>query len=253
VDDLDEPVIELLKNTGVNTMYIGIESFDDNDLRFYQKGITSNKIEKVIDDLIKHGYSFEVDAKRKLRPGFIIFNPYSSVESLLVNIKNFKKYKIPPKRLKRKLLIYRHTDLYERFSKSGMIDEKGNYQFLNPGIELVYNYFNNGLKRTEKIREEIRFLERLSHEFGIELDSSLKDIRIAIDNEWYELFEQLVIALKNNNLNQDVLEDWYINLVNKVDLNKIKELVSVEKQSILDEINSKYVLHKDFIRLFKMI
>jgi radical SAM superfamily enzyme YgiQ (UPF0313 family) len=49
VDDLDEPVIELLKNTGVNTMYIGIESFDDNDLRFYQKGITSNKIEKVID------------------------------------------------------------------------------------------------------------------------------------------------------------------------------------------------------------
>ncbi len=86
-DDIgtDLNLIQKLKSAGFERLLIGIESSDDFIIKKFRKGETITEMEKTIDLLQKAGISTVV--------GFMIFNPYTTLESLKKDLIFFKKEK----------------------------------------------------------------------------------------------------------------------------------------------------------------
>lgn len=73
-DDIVRDVAQLMKQAGFERLLIGIESSDPNVLRLFHKGISFQTISQMISILR------EVDID--LVPGFMIFNPYTTIKTL---------------------------------------------------------------------------------------------------------------------------------------------------------------------------
>jgi len=73
----DDEVVTDLKRAGLEAAFVGIESFDQQDLGFYGKDITTERLTEGLDLLRRH---------RVLGPtaGVIMFNPYSTVQGIQI-------------------------------------------------------------------------------------------------------------------------------------------------------------------------
>jgi len=81
--DLDQESCRLLRRAGFERMLIGIESFDARTLKLLRKGETVEDIERGIRCLR--------EADISVVPGFIIFNPYSTIETLRYDLDMLEK------------------------------------------------------------------------------------------------------------------------------------------------------------------
>ncbi len=70
----NEDLISKFPLVGFRDVFIGFESGDTSQLKVYTKGTTTGKYKEAIDLLRKHNIFVE--------GGFIIFNPYSTFNSL---------------------------------------------------------------------------------------------------------------------------------------------------------------------------
>jgi len=82
-----------------------VESVHESDLQFFHKGLALSDIYRAIDTLISLGYSAEVGADLRLKIGFIPWHPLTTVQSLRDAVSFVKRYNMPPKLLRRRLLL----------------------------------------------------------------------------------------------------------------------------------------------------
>lgn len=80
---------ELLKNAGLSTVLIGVESFDDLELKTMKKGQRGMSIEKTLTDIIDHDVSVTLS--------FITFSRNTTVESLERNVSALRRLHDHPK------------------------------------------------------------------------------------------------------------------------------------------------------------
>lgn len=126
----DHELLSLMHRTGFTTMFIGIESGNEDDLILYNKKTTVDDNINIIDLLEFHGIIPMV--------GFINFNPYSTLAKLksnyefLVNIKSNNLYSYACAFLN----LYKGTEIYRRCEKDGLI--KPSYTILN---DLEYDFY----------------------------------------------------------------------------------------------------------------
>lgn len=75
--------LDLCSQAGVKYMYVGLESYNDNSLKLFDKGITTKDIDFVVEEL----------ARRKIRinPGLITFDPTLTLDNVKDNIDLFKR------------------------------------------------------------------------------------------------------------------------------------------------------------------
>lgn len=94
---INEHVIECLvklKTVGLGKIFIGIESFNIEDLKLFGKVANIEDIKRCVTLLKNFEYSLKDDYQMKVEYGFINFQPYSTLESLHNNIKLLKRYGI---------------------------------------------------------------------------------------------------------------------------------------------------------------
>ena len=78
VNDLDEAILRFLKLSGLKSLFVGFESGVDRSLKTFNKGITAKQNREAIDLIKKVGI--------KCFPGFIMFDPYTTMEEVKQNL-----------------------------------------------------------------------------------------------------------------------------------------------------------------------
>ncbi len=131
-------IMELLKKSGLIAVCIGIEAGNEEDLKLYNKIAAVEDNCKVIEEMRKHGIS--------ISPGFINFNPYTTVKRIKANIEFLEKYGYAI-RFFSFLDIYEGTMIYERIKNDGLLTEgtegesqRFKYKFVEAEIEKLVNY-----------------------------------------------------------------------------------------------------------------
>jgi len=156
-NESDNALLEIMYMAGFDSVFLGIEAANNDDLKLYNK---KNRVDDNINSL-------DLLRKHKIHPdiGFICFNPYSSLSTLKDNfqflidskIENITHY------TQSFLEIYKDSPLYNLAKKQNLLGEKYDYMHLDQ-----YKYISHD---ADKIISIVSFLKEQfkdSQEFAIE-------------------------------------------------------------------------------------
>ncbi|HOI74007.1 MAG TPA: radical SAM protein [Syntrophales bacterium] len=136
----DQELIDILKKAGLSSVFIGIESFDQNDLNVFGKKIETDNMERTINFLIENDIF-------GLTQGLIMFNPYSTFQGLRRTADFLLKYNLASFwNMSQKLQLFPGVKLISKLSSEGLLDNKINsnevysYKFQSQSIEKMSNY-----------------------------------------------------------------------------------------------------------------
>jgi hypothetical protein len=104
-----------LKAAGLNSIFLGLESASEADLRLYQKRQTMTEVERALEVLSRLGYGIDVDSEYRVRVGYIAFHPDTTVEALRDGLALARRFSVPIKKFVRPLEVFAGTDLYEEW------------------------------------------------------------------------------------------------------------------------------------------
>lgn len=110
-DNITPSVIHSLADSGVTTVFVGVESFDDATLLALGKGLTSKQIIGAIEVLQKAGYSSDYRAELRMKLGFMMFTPWTGLDGLERSARYCRQFGIPPKKMLYSLQIHEGTSL----------------------------------------------------------------------------------------------------------------------------------------------
>ncbi len=141
-------IMQILKQSGLCGVCIGLESGNRFDLDLYGKLATQEDMDKVIELFRKYQINIE--------PGFINFNPYSTFEGLRLNI-NFLERHGFASNIEHVVTIYKMykgTRLYNRVKEDKLLcDGKFNefgYEFMDNRLRQLHSYlYDYVMKRDE--------------------------------------------------------------------------------------------------------
>jgi radical SAM superfamily enzyme YgiQ (UPF0313 family) len=122
-DEVDEDLLKLLKEVGLTDVFLGVESGVQRQLDTYNKRITVEQNRQAIEIVRRSGV--------RLRSGFIMFDPYTTVAELQENMQFIREMgleeeaKAWPTPFVTKLVLHRGVPLVERLRADGLLREKG--------------------------------------------------------------------------------------------------------------------------------
>ena len=157
MDVIGEEILQLMIRSGFCGVFLGVESFYQPDLDFFQKGTTVEQNIAALEKAAK--YPFNVDI------GLINFHPYSSFESLRANAYYVHKFRYAARFfLIEPLILFRGTAIYDRCKAEGIILEEDmvavrKYVFKDPRIGFLYEcideYFRNVINNDRMYTVEV--------------------------------------------------------------------------------------------------
>jgi len=121
-DAVSEPLFADLRDAGMTLVYLGLESVHSPDLEFFHKGLTVSQIYEALDTLISLGYSLEVGDGLRVKIGFIAWHPLTTLMSLRDAVNFIRRYALPPKIIRRKLLLYSGIPIKSQIRQLGLLD-----------------------------------------------------------------------------------------------------------------------------------
>lgn len=133
-DEIDEDTLKPLKEAGLKAVFMGIESGVQRQLDTFNKGTTTQQNIRAIELVEKLGLG--------IGSGFILFDPYVTVEELQENLKfihgtGILRGPIPITKLR----LYRGVPLVDKVREDGLLIDNGislDYSFKDPRISLMY-------------------------------------------------------------------------------------------------------------------
>lgn len=120
-DDItpDPTIIPALKSAGFERLLIGIESSDNKILNRFRKGETIAEMEKALDLLEQTGISTVI--------GFMIFNPFTTVETLKEDLDFLRGRHFYPT-LSKALRVFDNTPIQELLEQEGRLIKKNPFE-----------------------------------------------------------------------------------------------------------------------------
>lgn len=133
-NDIDLDIAQLMRKAGFERILIGIESANPTILRLIKKGESLQTICKSIDIFRQVGIG--------IVPGFMIFNPYTTIETLEADIAFLEDYKFTPT-LSKSLRIFDGTPLQEIMEKENRLiwrsPLEGYHEYIvDPSVASIY-------------------------------------------------------------------------------------------------------------------
>lgn len=156
-DEVNEDILELLKEAGLTVVFLGIESGVQRQLDTFNKHTTVEQNKRAIEIVRNSGVT--------LRSGYIMFDPYLTMAELQESlqfcnemglIEESKKFGVP---FAGKLALHRGVPLVEKLREDGLLREKGvevDYAFKSRSMGMVWS----GLRAAGGVSEAIRRLKR---------------------------------------------------------------------------------------------
>lgn len=188
-NEVDPDLMRLLKEAGLSSVFMGIESGYQPTLDLFQKGITVKENLQALNTLRELGISFTI--------GFIMFHPYTTFEEIKANL-NFlfqTEQKNMLDSIHRKLLIFHNSRIAEDLKSKGLLTgtwHNCSAPFLNEGITELCNY-------TERFATEIKpFVNRLAASYSHSNDSALKSHMAKVHSELCSNYVQTIFDYLDN-------------------------------------------------------
>lgn len=138
-DEVDEETLLVLKEAGLEEVFLGIESMIPRALETFNKRTTVEQNLAAIDVVRGTGI--------KLRVGYIMFDPYITMEELQEHLRVIKELGIDkdaegsPAPFVTRLGIFRGTPIVEKLREDGLLRENGfdlSYRFKEPVMGLLF-------------------------------------------------------------------------------------------------------------------
>ncbi len=136
-NDVEVEFFTLLKKSGLRKVLIGIESWNQTFLDRYSKETTVSQNDEAINILTKLGIKYE--------PGFIMFEPYTTLEDLKNNIHFIKKHKMylqRPARFFNSIVFFNETMQKDLIYSQEVNDVNDNctipYSFKDQKVKQIY-------------------------------------------------------------------------------------------------------------------
>lgn len=151
-------VLLKLKEAGLRSLFLGIESGSDSQLRRYCKGVTVKQSVAAIELLNKLGIEQDI--------GYIIFDPLVTVDELMQTVQFFETCRISShiSRFAKDMRIIPYTHYYERYGKVFKEFDLNRleylYNFANNDVQILYDAYTRqeeiNLQLAQKIQGQIR-------------------------------------------------------------------------------------------------
>lgn len=138
-DEIDEDLLKLLKEAGLVSVFLGIESGVQRQLDTYNKRISVEQNRKAIELVRK--------LDLRMYPGFIPFDPYTTVEEIQENMQFTRDVKLwgdnaGPTPVK--VILFPGVPLIEKLREDGLLREKGqdlDYVFKDRVVGFMWGFF----------------------------------------------------------------------------------------------------------------
>ena len=241
----DIELLKLMKKAGLGLPAVGIESGNNEDLLLYNKRATLEDNKRILQ-LLK-----DVDMYNGMF-GFIMFNPYSTLERLKENYEFLLNYDIANiAKFTSKLYIHKNTAIYDKADSDGLIDHSRCFYI---DKELEYSFANDEVKDIWKFIKEYFWTDKVSNINKIvedlmtsiycfyELINNGMDFRIEFEKTAYENSQLLKEYFYHLYINNDIkycklhydklIHDLYVNQDKFVVL-KNKLMRSMFKEKIM--------------------
>ena len=140
------PYLLNLKKIGLDKIFIGIDSGNEEDLRLYRKRANLQDNENAIRLLQKANIPFDY--------GFIMFNPYTTIDKLKKNIDFIERNNIPIKShvLSHRFVLYTGAPMLLHVKKDNLLIE----DLFNKKEPFCYNFLNAKIQNIWEILHEFR-------------------------------------------------------------------------------------------------
>lgn len=144
--------------------------------------------------------------------------------------------------------MHNGTELQKMLIKLGLLKHDNTYDFVNPEINIIYNYFKKMILDFRKYRESIRAIEKAFSNLGKQYDPSLRDFRICIDNRFYNFVEDMIEFIESNDGKgsgvETVYEQYKADILCKIKEMDIDTTIEKEEQKLI-ELNAPASLMND--------
>ncbi len=206
--------IDKLNEVGLTSVFVGLESWLEKDLRLYNK--IAHKSDNVEAIKIINNYISKRNKEKVLNFefGFINFNPYSSIEDIKENIMMLKKFgiNITPKNLLSKVELYHNTRITKEASKNkielepvSLYKKEIGYKFLDKKVEELYSKLEGQIKVLGKYNDE-----NFPILYNIYIETYGKDITankiMTVFNRFYKIQSQYLFYIFCKNIGENVQE-----------------------------------------------
>lgn len=186
-----------LRDAGASGIYFGMESVYQDDLDFFQKGISVPEIHRAFDVLEALGFTPEVDNRRwRIMLGYITWHPLTSFGGLRASASFLRTRNAPPKLLRRKLRLYSGTSVVDQVARLGLLNpnHKDGWEYKN-NLRGLYGRVDGFFGFVNKRRDKLRTIEKTTEETA-KVDSSfiagIRGKRIALDSMLFDFFDAAV-------------------------------------------------------------
>lgn len=256
----DDILIKKLIKSGLASTFIGVESFEPEDLRVFCKNASEEDSYKTIELLQKYPLYVNI--------GMINFHPYSTINSLKKNAMILKKYNLASRLLfLRELTVFKGTPIYDRIKEDNLLfgdyDDITNYKFSDEKVEIISKFLKEKRAKENLIdtldlysTSHTHLLSHLKHYFNKSED--FKAIEVVNDyelklnktlNDFGDSFTYFILDILNlveDKWDQNIAEASYEKHMNHEYLSNVVKTLERDNiilQKRLLKLNLKYKLH----------
>lgn len=205
-DDLS--ILPVMRQAGFERLLIGIESSDNTILQQFKKGETVAEMDRAVKLAEAHGMSTVV--------GFMIFNPYTTLESIKKDLVYLRERKLTPS-LSKSLRIFDGTAIQQGMAAEGRLIEQnpfeGYHNYVMPReVAAVYGsmkiLFTHCLDRIRAVgQDRILQIKKAPSFYERQYFSSLSEAFFSVEADF---LERLVHLPREGSLIEMMLTTWSI-------------------------------------------
>lgn len=202
----DDELVNLLIESGLRVLFIGIESGNEYDLRIYGKMQNLEDNEKTLEFFSKFPL--------KIRMGFINFNAYSTLDNLLKNINFLEKYGYAKDyhKISSRYILEKGGRLYKKMEQDGLIKitdftNVHHYDFVDKNVQSLSDFLKNYVDDINGKTHNALLIIGFYCETYVEMMLDLR-LKIKRDKEIYDLIlkhesniYKILATINSNNSN----------------------------------------------------
>lgn len=212
-EDIDT-ILELMYNSGITTIFIGIESGSQSQLNRYRKGVTVEQNINIIKKLQKYPWVIDI--------GFIMFDAETTMHEVEENMLFISKCNLQQNmsHFAKKLRVVPHTKMYEDYKSKGYLHSDINfnemyydYNFLDSNINVLLHYLEEIdsliAEKTYALQAKLRGSTDFKQKLKIEKEiSSIRSIE-------YTFLNNCIAEYHNSGVLSMDLADYYYHTIRK--------------------------------------
>ena len=248
VDKVTPELMDKLKRAGLIRVVVGIESANEADNKLY------NKIASV-----EQNYRITAMFQKKkipMHPGFINFNPYTTIERLRDNLQYLNQFHIAARMIlfATEVSIFKRSALYEKVQNDNLLSPDGlTYRYLNEEIKILISYLKQEMERLsgkDKLIMEIDTNLQKSDVLCYATKSRFQNMGIDA-GEIFDEFDQEFELIKSR-LNE-TCNHWYTRLLDATESGRVWQYDEITQDSITYDYlkHQLKLLRANMFRLFK--